>query len=231
MYTLGLGTDDRGLIKRVRRKARALHPARSNYLHIKRVLDIVLILAVSPLWLPLFIACFLLVKGIDPSASAFFVQPRTGLNGVRFNVLKFRSMVPNAHGLCAQLASLNERRSDQGTDYFKMRKDPRVTAIGRVLRKYHMDELPQLFNVIRGEMSLVGPRPTALKPDDYHLWQTERFEVPPGLTGLWQLHEEEFPSNDDRMRLDIIYGRQCCLSLDIRILLLTARHVLAGRGC
>lgn len=230
MRSLTLDSGKPGLVTRVRRAARALHPARSSYLRVKRLLDITLVLIALPVWLPLFIVCYALVKGAEPTAPAFFVQPRTGLRGRRFSVLKFRSMVPNAHLLCDQLADQNERGSDHQAHHFKMRNDPRVTPVGRFLRKYHLDELPQLINVLRGEMSLVGPRPTSVPPEAYILWQTERFEVPPGLTGLWQLHENDFPHHSDRSRLDIIYGRRCCLRLDIVILFLTVRHLIAGRG-
>src|SRR5690349_18634582 len=111
----------------------------------------------------------------------FFVQDRTGYRGKPFRLYKLRTMVPDAEARKAELAHLNDR---QWPD-FKIAHDPRVTRIGRVLRATSIDELPQLFNVLRGQMSLVGPRPTSLASSEYELWQAERFGVRPGLTGLW----------------------------------------------
>lgn len=193
----------------------------------KRLLDLTLVLGAAPLWFPVFALIYIAIKLENPGAPAFFVQTRTGLNGHRFKMLKFRTMVENASEMVAQLAAINIRK---GTD-FKAANDPRITRIGRLLRRPHLDELPQLLMIIRGEMSLVGPRPTSLPPTAYRLWQTERFDTLPGLTCLWQLDEDAYPSFEDRMRLDILYSQHACLGLDLTILFLTFAYLLkGGRG-
>jgi lipopolysaccharide/colanic/teichoic acid biosynthesis glycosyltransferase len=135
-------------------------------------------------------------------------------------------MVPNAEDLKRQLAHLNEL---QWPD-FKITNDPRITRIGRFLRKTSLDELPQLFNVLKGEMSLVGPRPTSFSATTYSLWHTERLDVKPGLTGLWQIIGRGSIEFDDRLRLDIAYIKHRCLWLDIQILFHTVMAVLEQRG-
>jgi lipopolysaccharide/colanic/teichoic acid biosynthesis glycosyltransferase len=113
---------------------------------------------------------------------------------------------------------------------FKITDDPRVTRIGRLLRKTSLDELPQVWNVLRGDMSLVGPRPTSFEMQSYHLWHTERLEVVPGLTGLWQVNGRGDLDFDDRVRLDIEYIERRCLRLDLVILLRTFTAVFKQQG-
>jgi lipopolysaccharide/colanic/teichoic acid biosynthesis glycosyltransferase len=132
-------------------------------------------------------------------------------------MFKFRTMVPDAEELKKELAHLNEL---QWPD-FKITNDPRITRMGRFLRKSSLDELPQLLNVLRGEMSLVGPRPTSFSAQTYDLWQTERLDVLPGLTGLWQIIGRGSMEFDERVRLDIAYIERRSLSLDIQILFRT----------
>ena len=141
-------------------------------------------------------------------------------------MFKLRTMVPNADELKAQLMHLNEHRYPD----FKITNDPRVTRVGRILRKTSLDELPQIFNVIRGEMTLVGPRPTSFGAETYRLWHTARLEVKPGLTGLWQVSGRADLDFDDRLRLDIAYIRQRSLRFDLHILLRTFTAVLTTRG-
>jgi lipopolysaccharide/colanic/teichoic acid biosynthesis glycosyltransferase len=155
-----------------------------------------------------------------------FKQLRTGKGGQRFKMYKFRSMVPNAEELKASYAHLNEL---QWPD-FKITNDPRITPIGRFLRKTSLDELPQLFNVLTGQMSLVGPRPTSFGSETYKLWHTERLDVIPGLTGLWQIIGRAQLEFDDRLRLDITYIERRCLWLDINILFRTLVAVFERRG-
>ena len=126
----------------------------------------------------------------------------------------------------AQLSHLNEL---QWPD-FKITNDPRITRIGRILRKTSLDELPQLLNVLKGEMSLVGPRPTSFSAETYQLWQTERLDVVPGLTGLWQIVGRGSTEFDERLRLDIAYIERRCLMLDIEILIRTITAVFEQRG-
>ena len=197
-----------------------------SYLFAKRATDLLLTLAALPLLLPLFIICAILIKLEDPRGPVLFVQQRTGKGGRRFGMFKFRTMVSNAEELKHKLAHLNELEWPD----FKISKDPRVTKIGRILRKTSLDELPQLINVLKGEMTLVGPRPTSFKAETYTLWQTERLDVTPGITGLWQIMGRGSMEFTDRVYLDILYIERRCLWLDIQILFRTVLAVLAQRG-
>jgi len=195
------------------------------YEAVKRLIDLVVCLAVLPFLLPVLALCVAAIK-IESPGAAFFTQQRTGRFGRRFPMLKLRTMVPNADELKAQLMHLNEHRYPD----FKITNDPRVTRCGKILRKTSLDELPQIFNVLRGDMTLVGPRPTSFGAETYRLWHTARLEVKPGLTGLWQVSGRADLEFDDRLRLDIFYIRNRSLALDLRILLRTFTAVLSGRG-
>lgn len=135
-------------------------------------------------------------------------------------------MVPNAEEMKKELIHLNEL---QWPD-FKIKNDPRIFRIGKILRKSSLDELPQLFNVLRGEMSLVGPRPTSFGPETYKLWHTERLDVTPGITGLWQILARGSVEFDERLCLDIAYIKHCNMYLDIKILFLTFTSIARQRG-
>ena len=192
----------------------------------KRAVDFLLVVATLPLWLFLCGAVALIIRITSPGAPVMFSQFRTGKGGKRFSMYKFRTMVPNAEQLKEKYAHLNEL---QWPD-FKITNDPRVTSIGRFLRKTSLDELPQLINVLKGEMSLVGPRPTSFGPETYQLWHTERLDVTPGLTGLWQIIGRAQMEFDDRLRLDIAYIERASLWFDINILLKTVIAVFERRG-
>ncbi|HLO15081.1 MAG TPA: sugar transferase, partial [Anaerolineales bacterium] len=153
------------------------------YLLAKRVMDLFLVGITLPLWLPLNGIIALIIRITSPGAPAVFKQLRTGKGGRRFYMYKFRTMVPDAEELKVQYAHLNELHWPD----FKITNDPRITPIGKFLRKTSLDEIPQLFNILKGEMSLVGPRPTSFGPETYKLWHTSRLDVMPGLTGLWQI--------------------------------------------
>ncbi len=196
------------------------------YLLVKRLFDLAVVLASLPVVLPLLGVCALLIWLESPGAPVVFTQTRTGRGGRPFRMYKFRTMVPNAEALKQQLMHLNEL---QWPD-FKIAKDPRITRIGRFLRKTSLDEVPQIFNVLKGEMSLVGPRPTSFSAQTYKLWHTERLDVLPGLTGLWQILGRAATEFDERLRLDIIYIERRCLWLDIQILIRTVTAVLEQRG-
>lgn len=183
----------------------------------KRRLDLSLIVLSAPLWVPVFMLCAVLVKLESPLDPLFFSQQRTGKHGRRFKMHKFRTMVRDAEALKSAL----REESDLKWPDFSLAKDPRVTRVGHLLRKSGLDELPQLLNVLIGEMSLVGPRPTSFSADTYKLWHTERLEVSPGLTGLWQIMARGTVEFDDRLRLDIAYIERRCLRLDIEIILRT----------
>src|SRR5688572_28135249 len=168
----------------------------------------------------------MIIRITSPGARVLFTQMRTGKGGRRFYMYKFRSMVPNAEELKPKYAYMNEL---QWPD-FKITNDPRITRIGRFLRRTSLDEIPQLFNILRGEMSLVGPRPTSFGPETYKLWHTYRLDVMPGLTGLWQIIGRAQLEFDDRLRLDIAYIERACIWLDINILLRTVLAVFESRG-
>jgi lipopolysaccharide/colanic/teichoic acid biosynthesis glycosyltransferase len=196
------------------------------YLLTKRALDLLLVLITLPLWLPLNGVIALMIRITSPGAPVIFKQQRTGKGGRRFQMYKFRTMVPNAEELKSKYTHLNEL---QWPD-FKITNDPRITRIGRFLRTTSLDELPQLFNVLRGEMSLVGPRPTSFGPETYKLWHTSRLDVMPGLTGLWQIIGRAQLEFDDRLRLDIAYIERASLWLDFNILFRTVLAVFESRG-
>lgn len=196
------------------------------YLIAKRFMDMTLVLIALPFWLPVLGLIALLIRVTSPGAPVMFKQLRTGKGGQRFQMYKFRSMVPNAEELKAKYAHLNEL---QWPD-FKITNDPRITRVGKFLRKSSLDELPQLFNVLKGDMSLVGPRPTSFGPETYKLWHTERLDVAPGLTGLWQIIGRAQLEFDDRLRLDIAYIEKRSLWFDIVILFYTVAAVFKQRG-
>ena len=196
------------------------------YILAKRIMDLTLVTLSLPLFIPLLLLCAILVRVDSPGAPAIFVQERTGRGGKRFRMYKFRTMVPNAEEMKRELAHLNEL---QWPD-FKITNDPRVTRVGRFLRKTSLDELPQILNVMKGEMSLVGPRPTSFSAETYDLWHTERLDVQPGVTGLWQLVGRGSMEFDERLRLDIAYIERRSLWLDIQILLRTIPAVLQRKG-
>jgi lipopolysaccharide/colanic/teichoic acid biosynthesis glycosyltransferase len=197
-----------------------------RYERVKRATDVSVVLVMAPLWLPLIGLVALIIAAGSPGHPVFFKQHRTGRGLRRFVIYKFRTMVPNADELKAQLQHLNLRTWPD----FKVDPDPRVTRLGRFLRCTSLDELPQLFNVLRGDMSLVGPRPTSLQPDSYEPWQLARFDGPSGLTGAWQVAGRAHPSFDQRVRLDLAYLERACWRLDAEILVRTVPELLLRKG-
>ena len=191
----------------------------------KRALDIFLCLMLLPVVLPIIAASALAIWLEDPGP-VFFAQQRTGRFGRRFRMLKLRTMLKNAEELKASLLHLNELTWPD----FKITNDPRVLRIGKFLRKTSLDELPQIFNVLKGDMSLVGPRPTSFSANTYSLWHTERLEVRPGITGLWQVSGRSDVDFDDRLRLDIEYIRRRSFWFDLQLLYRTVVAVMARKG-
>jgi lipopolysaccharide/colanic/teichoic acid biosynthesis glycosyltransferase len=196
-----------------------------TYQFLKRALDLVLVLIALPLVLLLITLCALAVW-LDSPGPLFFYQQRTGIGGRRFKMWKLRTMVVNAEELKVTLAHLNELTYPD----FKITNDPRVTRVGRILRRTSLDELPQLLNVLTGDMSLVGPRPTSFSANTYCLWHTARLELKPGITGLWQISGRADVDFDERLRLDIAYLRNRSLLLDVQILCRTVGAVISSRG-
>jgi exopolysaccharide biosynthesis polyprenyl glycosylphosphotransferase len=196
-------------------------------LAVKRLVDILVSTLLIVLFAPIMIAALIFVK-FDSRGPAIFTQERIGLNKRRFRMYKFRSMVADAE---KRLAELEARNEAQGP-VFKIKDDPRITRIGKLLRKTSVDELPQLFNVLKGDMSLVGPRPLSVR-DFMGLnedWQRRRFSVRPGVTCLWQVSGRSSVSFDQWMHLDIQYVDRWTLWLDIKILARTIPAVVKGLG-
>ena len=194
---------------------------------VKRTIDFMLSLALILLLSPLFLIVALLIKATSPGP-VFFLQERLGLNKRRFRICKFRTMDPDAERKQAELEDFNEVDGPA----FKITNDPRITPVGRILRKTSIDELPQLFNVLRGDMSLVGPRPLPVR--DYEGfdqdWHRRRFSVRPGITCLWQVNGRSNVSFNRWMELDMEYIDKWSLWLDIKILAKTVPVVLKGSG-
>ena len=193
----------------------------------KRLLDIVVAAAMILLFLPVFLLAAVLTKLTSPGP-VFFVQKRLGLNKRHFGMYKFRTMVVDAEKRMKEIEHLNEVSGP----VFKIKNDPRITPIGKFLRKTSIDELPQLFNVLMGDMSLVGPRPLPLR--DYEGfredWQRRRFSVRPGVTCLWQIGGRSSLSFQQWMELDLQYIDEWSLMLDFEILIKTVPAVLKGSG-
>ena len=196
-----------------------------SYLWSKRAFDLLVCLLLLPIVVPVLLLCALAVR-LDTPGPIVFTQSRTGRHGRRFRMYKFRTMVRNAEELKAELQHLNILPPPD----FKILNDPRITRVGKFLRKTSLDELPQIINVLRGEMSLVGPRPTSFAANTYDLWHTSRLEVVPGITGLWQVKGRNSTTFDERLRMDIEYIRSMSLRLDLKIIALTIGSVFNRAG-
>src|SRR6476661_10792817 len=181
------------------------------FLRTKRAIDVGICVLISPVVLIVLAACAVAIR-LDSPGAVLFTQQRTGRNGVRFPMFKFRTMVHNAEELKPSLQHLNILPPPD----FKIPNDPRITRVGGFLRKTSLDELPQILNVIRGEMSIVGPRPTSFAASTYDLWHSERLEVVPGITGLWQVKGRGTMTFDERLRLDIEYMERRSTLYDLK---------------
>jgi lipopolysaccharide/colanic/teichoic acid biosynthesis glycosyltransferase len=195
------------------------------FLRTKRAIDIAICVLISPLVLIVLAACAIAIR-LDSPGAVLFTQQRTGRNGVRFAMYKFRTMVHNAEELKPSLQHLNILPPPD----FKIPNDPRITGVGKFLRKTSLDELPQILNVLRGEMSLVGPRPTSFHASTYSLWHSQRLEAIPGITGLWQVGGRNQMTFDERNRLDAAYNRNMSIRQDLKIMLLTIGSIVRRSG-
>jgi lipopolysaccharide/colanic/teichoic acid biosynthesis glycosyltransferase len=213
-----------------------LHPRVAATLRdaMKRGLDIVGSIALLLLLLPVYVIVGALVK-LTSEGPMFFRQDRVGRMGRPFKMLKFRTMYLNSDSAIhkkyvTDFIKSSDRLDNNGV--FKIVDDPRVTPVGRVLRKTSLDELPQFWNVLRGDMSLVGPRPPlAYEVKQYKPWHYRRVvEAKPGITGLWQVTGRSRTTFDDMVRLDLRYARTCSVWTDVKILLATPRAVISGKG-
>ena len=201
---------------------------RSNILYevIKRIIDIVASFIGLILLSPLILIVSILIK-LESKGEVIFKQKRVGLNGKEFYMYKFRSMVINAEELKEQLESQNEMSGPM----FKIKDDPRITKVGKFIRKTSIDELPQLINVIKGDMSLVGPRPSLPKEvEKFEQWMMERLEVKPGLTCIWQISGRNNIDFEDWMKLDIKYVRERSFKLDMKLILKTVLVLLGDKN-
>ena len=196
----------------------------------KRTLEIAAALALLAFLAPLLLTVALLVYAGD-RGPIFFGHWRIGRDGRHFKVLKFRTMVTDAEARLAAILAVDPvARSSWERDY-KLRRDPRITLIGRFLRKASIDELPQLLNVVRGEMSFVGPRPIVqAEVSKYGRFYGHYCSVRPGITGLWQVSGRNDTSYRRRVAMDVIYSRRSCLMFDVRIMLMTLPAVCRWRG-
>ena len=192
----------------------------------KRAFDILAAVTALVLLSP-FLVCIAMLVCVSGKGPIFFMQKRVGAGGKIFNIYKFRTMIPDAEDVLKDLKDQNEASGP----VFKIRRDPRTTPIGRYLRRYSLDELPQLWNIIRGEMSIVGPRPPI--PSEvamYHPWQLRRLSVPQGLTCIWQISGRSDVTFDDWVKLDLRYIDTWSLRLDFAIIARTFLVVLRGSG-
>ena len=197
------------------------------YRGIKRLFDVVAsatgVVVISPVLLIIAIC----IKVDDPHGPVFYTQTRVGKDGHEFKIIKFRSMVSNADELLAKLQDQNEVDGAM----FKMKDDPRITRVGRVIRKYSLDELPQLINVVTGSMSIVGPRPPLVSEvEQYTEYDKQRLLVTPGATGMWQVGGRNDVDFDEMVRLDLTYIQNRSVWLDLKIMLETVKVMIKPNG-
>ncbi len=201
-------------------------PLKIYQLYIKNVLDVVGALALLIVLSPIFLVIAILIK-LDSRGAVFYTQERTGVNGRTFTMVKFRSMFPNAENLRREMADMNEMTGP----VFKIRQDPRVTRVGRFIRKTSLDELPQLFNVLKRDMSLIGPRPLPVyEAGRISGTARRRLSMKPGMTGSWQVNGRSDVDFKDWMKLDLAYIDGWSLWLDARILVKTILAMITGMG-
>lgn len=220
-HSFDVATSDSRSLSRLLRKARFYER------YGKRTLDITLIVFAAPVIVPLMLLMCLL--SVLDGASPFYCQKRLGRNRKVFRLIKLRSMVPNGDAVLAGILAKDPVKAAYWSKHQKLRPDPRVTPFGRLLRKTSLDELPQLWNVLRGEMSLVGPRP--MMPDQWSIYPgTDYASMRPGLTGLWQVSERSNSTFAARASYDSDYYETLSLKTDLRIILQTFAVVFACSG-
>lgn len=191
--------------------------SRNTYEFLKRLMDIICSMSALIVLAPILMVVAILIK-IESKGPVIFSQERVGINNKKFKMYKFRSMVVNAEDMKEKLEKQNERKGPM----FKIKNDPRVTTIGRFIRKTSIDELPQLINILKGEMSIVGPRPSLPKEViQFEPWMLERLKVKPGLTCYWQVQGRDHIEFEDWMRLDVKYVKDRNFLLDIKLIFKT----------
>ncbi|WP_286077847.1 sugar transferase [Thomasclavelia cocleata] len=197
-----------------------------TYEFVKRLVDIVVSLIALILLSPLFLIVAIFIK-IDSKGKVFYTQERVGQNQKKFKIYKFRSMIADADKYLDELKDKNEKIGNS----FKIKNDPRITRVGKFIRKYSIDELPQFLNVLKGDMSIVGPRP-ALPEEvkNYSLEEKKRLNVPQGITCLWQIYERDNPDFNVQVKLDKEYIKKRNILFDIKLILLTIPNALSGKS-
>lgn len=207
----------------------------TGYRWVKRGVDLALTIALLLLLGPMMLLIAAAIKLHSPGP-AFYRQQRIGRDGAQFTMLKFRSMRVSADSqphrqYVQRLISENIRPDELGAQSLKLQSDPRITGLGKILRGLGLDELPQMINVLRGEMSLVGPRPPlAYEYELYNDWHKQRLQVTPGITGLWQVTAHNQVPFDDMVRIDLAYIESMSLWLDLWIMILTPLEMIRGKG-
>ncbi len=197
------------------------------YLFLKRIIDICGAIVGLIIFSPVCLIVSILIKREDPKGNIIFAQERVGINGQLFNMYKFRSMVSNAEELLDELQDKNEMDGP----VFKIKDDPRITKIGKIIRKTSLDELPQFVNVLKGDMSLVGPRPPIQREVDcYSEYEMQRLLVKPGITCYWQIQGRNNILFDEWMRLDLKYISERNIFIDIKIILQTALKLFGDKN-
>lgn len=209
-----------------------------NYIFLKRIIDIIASIFLLILFLPIIIIVSLLIKVDSPGPILADVPERLGKNKKKFKMYKFRSMIVNAHYLLRTNPQFRQLYEEYKRGSYKLKKDPRVTRLGRFIRKHSLDEIPQLINVLKGDMSLVGPR--AYYPDEYkeqlkkfshcQRYFEKVFQVKPGITGLWQVSGRSDIDFEKRIKLDAYYVDNLSLWLDLKIILKTPWVMITGKG-
>lgn len=218
-FAINIGQNSQNLKEKIEKQR--------NYLISKRVMDLIGSLIGIILLSPVFVVLALLIKLEDRKASIIFKQQRVGKDGRLFYIYKFRSMVTNAEKLLDQLLDKNETTGAM----FKMRDDPRVTRIGHFIRKTSLDELPQLFNVLKGDMSLVGPRPPLPREvEKYTNYDKQRLLITPGCTGLWQVSGRSNIGFEKMVKLDLQYIQTRNTWLDLKLIIKTVLLLLGSKN-
>ncbi len=197
----------------------------------KRAFDLLICLLIFPFFLFFFILCGILIKLTSPGP-VLYRQKRVGYKGKPFYILKFRTMFNDSDKALEEILKSNSSLKEDWKRYRKLKKDPRITPIGKLLRRTSLDELPQIINVLKGEMSLVGPRPVTEEELEmyYKEWKEVVLSVPPGITGLWQVSGRNLLPYEERVRLDVEYALKHNMLLDLKILFKTIFVVISGKG-
>ncbi|WYP28583.1 sugar transferase [Alkalihalobacillus sp. FSL W8-0930] len=198
-----------------------------SYLLVKRLVDIFGSLTGLLMFLPLFFILAVMIKVEDPKGPIFFKQVRVGKDGKKFNMYKFRSMITNAEDMLKDLLDKNEVSGLM----FKMKDDPRITRVGKFIRKTSIDEIPQLFNVLKGDMSLVGPRPPLMREvKEYSNYHKQRLLVTPGCTGIWQVSARNEVGFDQMVEMDLEYMKCRSLVFDVKLIISTVLVMINSKA-